>query len=272
MTLRVLTWNIWGRHGAAPERQRAIVEVLRGVEADVVFLQETWADQGGLCQAEQLAGELGGYQAHWADGPWFSGRWLGNAVLSRWPIGHREVHPLPRLDGGPPYRHAVVAHIDTPWGAWPMISTHFEHRFDGSRARLLHAESLLGIVADVRQRAGALPVVIGGDLNAVPDSEEIAMLTGRRPGVDGVVLSDVWEHVGSGGRLGAEGATWRADNPHVTNSAWPNRRLDYLMVSWPRTRPVGNPVQTFLAGTAPVGGVHPSDHAAVVADLITPAG
>jgi endonuclease/exonuclease/phosphatase family metal-dependent hydrolase len=115
-----------------------------------------------------------------------------------------------------------------------------------------------------------LPVVVGGDLNAVPDSDEISMLTGRRPGVPGVILSDVWEHVGPGGRFGADGITWRADNPHTANSTWPNRRLDYLLVSWPRKKPVGNPVRTWLAGTESVGGIHPSDHAAVVADLLTP--
>ena len=42
-----------------------------------------------------------------------------------------------------------------------------------------------------------LPVVIGGDFNAVPDSDEIRMATGRvAPPRPGVLLSDSWEHVG----------------------------------------------------------------------------
>ena len=116
----------------------------------------------------------------------------------------------------------------------------------------------------------SLPIVVGGDMNAVPDSDEIAMLTGRRVGIPGVIMSDVWEHVGPGGRFGAEGHTWRADNPHTEGSTWPNRRLDYLLVAWPRKKPVGNPARAWLAGTEPVDGIHPSDHAAVVADLLTP--
>jgi hypothetical protein len=63
--------------------------------------------------------------------------------------------------------------------------------------------------------------------------------------------------------------TWSSENPHVAWSAWPNRRLDYLLVSWPRPRPAGNPLRCWLAGTKPVGGVQPSDHYAVVADFET---
>jgi hypothetical protein len=112
-----------------------------------------------------------------------------------------------------------------------------------------------------------LPFIVGADLNAVPDSDELAILTGRRAGVRGVVFSDVWEIVGEGGRLGLEGVTWNPRNPYLTNTAWPNRRLDYLLVSWPRPKPVGNPVRVWLAGNYPVDGVFPSDHFAVVADI-----
>jgi endonuclease/exonuclease/phosphatase family metal-dependent hydrolase len=108
-------------------------------------------------------------------------------------------------------------------------------------------------------------VVLGGDLNAVPDSDEVRMLTGRSASpVRNLVMSDCWEHVGEGA-----GATWRRDNPYQSITAWPNRRLDYVLVSWPRPKPLGNPVQARLAGIDPVAGVYASDHAAVVVDLIS---
>ena len=114
-----------------------------------------------------------------------------------------------------------------------------------------------------------LPLIIGADLNAVPDSDEIQLLTGRSPGVADIVFSDVWEQVGTG-----PGHTWRAENPYSTDSAWPNRRLDSLLVSWPRPKPVGNPTRVWNVATAPVEvdgeSVWPSDHAAVVADFVTP--
>ena len=81
-------------------------------------------------------------------------------------------------------------------------------------------------------------------------------------------MSDAWEQVGEG-----PGWTWRRENPHVTDSAWPNRRLDYVLVSWPRPKPVGNSSIARLVGTEPVDvdgePVWASDHAGVVVDLLT---
>jgi hypothetical protein len=83
------------------------------------------------------------------------------------------------------------------------------------------------------------------------------------------VFSDSWEQSGDG-----PGWTWSRDNPYSSDSAWPNRRLDYLLVSWPRPKPIGNPVAARLVGAdaVVVDGVPvwPSDHAAVVADVQTP--
>ena len=68
----------------------------------------------------------------------------------------------------------------------------------------------------------------------------------------------------------ARGHTWATANPYLADGAMPNRRLDYLLVSWPRPRPAGNPVRCWLAGTEAVDGVQPTDHYAVVADLVAP--
>ena len=62
---------------------------------------------------------------------------------------------------------------------------------------------------------------------------------------------------------------WSAANPYLADSTMPERRIDYLLVSWPRPRPLGNPMRCWLAGVAPVDGVQPSDHYAVAADLVT---
>jgi endonuclease/exonuclease/phosphatase family metal-dependent hydrolase len=123
---------------------------------------------------------------------------------------------------------------------------------------------LCGIVDQLRVDPQVeMPVVLAGDFNAVPDSDEIRMMTGRRePAIDGLVFTDLWEVAGDDA-----GFTWRRDNPYIEDSAWPNRRLDYVFVSWPRPRPLGNPLRTWLAGVESVAGVYPSDHAAVVADI-----
>jgi endonuclease/exonuclease/phosphatase family metal-dependent hydrolase len=148
-----------------------------------------------------------------------------------------------------------------------VASTHLDYQFDQSAVRQLQVATVLEAVADHRGDPTAdLPPIVAGDFNAIPDSDEIRMVTGRAaPPVPGALLSDCWEHVGDG-----SGSTWRRDNPYQVDSAWPQRRLDYVFVSWPRPKPVGNPVAAWLAGVDPVDGVVPSDHAAVVVDVLTP--
>jgi endonuclease/exonuclease/phosphatase family metal-dependent hydrolase len=280
--LRVMTWNVWWRFGPWPRRQPAIAAAIRAQRPDVVCLQEVWGsdppdrtlDPRGIAdQAAWLAGELG-LHALSATSPWFDGGTFTNAVLSRWPIELLASEALPRADGTPGHRRAVAVAAQTPWGPWPFVSTHLDHRFDASSARCAQARHVLELVARVRgDPARDLPPVVGGDLNAVPDSDEIRLLTGRTHGVSGVVLSDAWEQVGDG-----PGHTWRRDNPYLAGSAWPDRRLDYVLVAWPRPKPVGNPIAAWLAGDVPVdiddapagGRVWASDHAAVVVELTTP--
>lgn len=264
MRARVLTWNLWWQFGPWRDRQEAILSVLRRESADVVFLQEVWAQEGGLDQAQWLADELNMNVAR-TEGPWYdNGVSLGNAILSRWPILSWQVHRLPDATGAPSYRRAIVAQLDTPFGRMWTVCTHLDHAFDASATRQAQCEALCGIVDQLRVNPEVdLPVLMGGDFNAVPDSDEIRMMTGRsQPALEGLVFTDLWEVAGEG-----TGFTWRRDNPYIADSTWPNRRLDYLFASWPRPRPLGNPEAIRLTGLEPEGGVVPSDHAAVVADI-----
>ncbi len=269
-----MTWNLWWRFGDWERRERAIVEVLRAEAPDVVCLQEVWASRDGsgnvTGQAEILARALGVHAAS-TERTWYEGLSFDNAVLSRWPIEVVADERLPGVDGEPGHRRALVARVASPWGAWPVLSTHLEYRFDASATRTRQVRRVMELVAEHRGDPDHdLPVVVGGDLNAVPDSDEIRMATGRAPGAPpGVLLSDVWEQVGEG-----PGITWDRRNPGVANSAWPDRRIDQLMVSWPRPKPVGNPERAWLAadGAVVLGetSVWASDHVAVVAELRTP--
>ncbi len=263
-----MTWNLWWRFGPWEQRQRAIVETIRAVSPDVVCLQEVWVE-GDDDLASTIAAELGAHCVR-SDAIGRHSVGFANAVLSRWPLERIADEPLPQRDGSPGHRRVVAATADSPWGAWPVASTHLDHRFDESSTRMLQAGRLLELAADWRGDATTdLPVVLGGDLNALPDSDEVRLLTGRRAGVAGIVMSDAWEHCGDG-----LGATWQRDNPYTAGSAWPERRIDYVMVSWPRPKPTGNPIRASIAGTGPVDvdgvDVWASDHAAVVVDLVTP--
>jgi len=267
--MRVMTWNLWWRFGPWEERAPAIAAVIAAERPDILCLQEVWSVAGDSLAA-RLADALGYHHAI-TDDP-FAGRrgddraGFHNAILGRGPLTDVASHPLPRFDGTPGHRRALSARVAIDGRVWPVVSTHLDHRFDDSAVRQLQATEILHVVAGLRRDPDTEPpVIVCGDFNALPDSDEIRLLTGRRSApVRNLVLSDTWEQVGEG-----PGATWRSDNPYQRASAWPDRRLDYVFISWPRPKPLGNPVRAWLAGVDPVHGVVPSDHVAVVVDLHT---
>jgi endonuclease/exonuclease/phosphatase family metal-dependent hydrolase len=262
--MRLITWNVWWRFGPWEARHAAVEAVLRAEAPDVVCLQEVWAEEGGADLASLLGTALG-LDAACALAPFHDGLAFCNAVLSAWPIVAAETVRLPALDGAPSHRHLLWCELDHPAGRRYVASTHLEYPFDASATRVVQTRAVAELVAARRPAPESnFPVVVAGDLNAVPDSDELRLLTGRTaPPVPGLVFTDAWEVAGNGG----VGATWDAANLHQAGTAWPRRRLDYVLVSWPRPKPYGNPVGCHLAGVQPVDGVQASDHYAVVADL-----
>jgi len=269
-SVRVATWNIWWRHGDVDARMPAILATLRQVDADVFGLQEVCSrepDQPGW-----LRDELGYEVVVSPDGD--ADRYtIVNAIASRWPVLASEWRYLDVGDM-PKHRTALWARLDTPHGPWDVFTTHLSHGFDQSALRMRQLDEIATWVAEVRaDSTGAdgadggapvgLPPVLVGDLNAVPDSDEIRRLTGRSaPAVPGLVFTDAWEQLGDG-----PGETYSAANPHVNDSAWPERRLDQVLISWPRRRPNGNPRRAERFGLDPVDGQIGSDHWGVAVDL-----
>lgn len=260
MSILIGTWNVQWQFGDWEDRQPAIDGVLRDLDADVLMLQESWRDQ-----VERIAQAVG-YEHHtWAgydpeDKP---ARAMGNAILSRWPI-QTEAHRFLPDEEGREYRTILSARVNTPFGILPAFTTHLDYRYDQSATRM----SQLALASEFIEEhaSGSLPPVMTGDLNAVHDSDEIRKLTGRSaPYIDGRIWTDAWEQVGDG-----DGLTWSNANPYLDRSAWPNRRLDYVMIGWPREkRPVGNPTQAWLFGVEPVDGIVGSDHYGVATMMHT---
>jgi len=260
--LRVVTWNVWWRFGPWEARAAGIEATLRNIDADIICLQEVWSADGAD-QATGLAEALGLHAVSgFRDG---TDTQLGNAILSRWPIVDHEVTTLPLPDGKPGYRTLVRARVESPHGLIDAYSTHLDYRFDHSAVRQRQLTAVCETVSRDREDAAVIfPPILCGDLNASPESDEIRMLTGASPTpADGLVFTDAWASVGDGA-----GHTWDDRNPHLASSTWPRRRLDYVLVGWPRDKPVGNPIRARLAGGRPHDGVWPSDHLAVVVDLV----
>jgi len=259
MSLTVATWNVQWQFGEWESRQPAIATTLQQLDADVVTLQECWRGQ-----AEALAAGLG-YSVVWAgdepaDKP---RRSMGNAILTRWPIQTSAFRFLEDAKGRE-YRTILSARVATPHGVLPVFTTHIDHNFDQSVTRIAQLDEASVFVEE--HASGVFPPIMTGDFNAVHDSDEIRKLTGRsRPYVQGRIWTDAWEQVGDG-----PGLTWSNENPSLNNSAWPNRRLDYVFIGWPREkRPLGNPQRAWLFGVDPVDGIVGSDHYGVAVEIHT---
>jgi endonuclease/exonuclease/phosphatase family metal-dependent hydrolase len=258
--MRVLTWNLWWRFGPWEARQAAITSTLRRVDADVVALQEVWAEVGGANQAAILAGELG-YEHVYA--PSFDDGVLafGLAVLSRWPIVGWEARRLPTFPGIDELRVALKAEVDGPRGRFEIYTTHLNWRFDESDVRQLQVRALAQMVAESERRT--YPAIVCGDFNADPMSDEIRMLTGRAAvPVPRLVFHDAWDVAGEG-----PGITFSNTNPFAACDLEPDRRIDYVFVGWPKAGGAGHVVGARVEAMEPVDGIHPSDHYAVLAEL-----
>ena len=254
----LVTWNLWWRFGDFHTRQEPIAHVLADANADIVCLQEVWAKQDHRDQAAWLGERLGMNVAR-HDTAQRDGLSFANAVLSKWPIVKSESHALPGTDARPSHRQVIHAEIQSPRGSIHVFSTHLDQRFDNSELRQKQLKVICALMARVERNPETdFPMILAGDLNAVPDSDEIRTLTGRRPPfVPGLVMTDTWEVVGRSD----PGWTWRGDNPLLVEAQWPNRRLDYVMTSWPRRSGQGTPVAAELIGATPIDGVMASDHA-----------
>jgi endonuclease/exonuclease/phosphatase family metal-dependent hydrolase len=260
--MRVMTWNVWGRFGPWERRAAGIRRVIGDLAPDVVMLQESWVDGSGLRQCAVLGEGLGMHHCCSGADMLFGDWGPANAVLSRWPIIEHRVTNLPALDPSGWGGVAVRAAIAGPRGPllvycvaldWPPTASMLR------RHALRHlAAEIIADTTDIRA-----PVIVGGDFNAAPGSDELRMLTGERePAHPGFVLFDAWEVAGPG-----DGATWSRANPWTVPTLLPDRRIDYVLTGWPRRGGVGSAVASGVAGTEAVEGVVPSDHYAVWADL-----
>jgi endonuclease/exonuclease/phosphatase family metal-dependent hydrolase len=273
--MRVLTWNVWWRFGPWEERREAIASTLADLDCDLIGLQEVWGD-GDENLAGWLADRLG---MHWtwepSDTP---GRWhkrlpgtkadVGDAILSRWPIADTASSRLPTENGRDDGHRVLHALVDAPGHPVPFFTTHLNSAPHESAVRCAQVRALAGFVAAHGDRT-PFPVVLTGDYNAFPDSDEMRLLGGYRtaPAVPGLVLLDAWEYADPS----APSVTWDPANPYVARTHEPPARVDYIHVGPAGPDGIGHVRSVRRAGDRPVDGVWPSDHAAVLADLAGPA-
>jgi endonuclease/exonuclease/phosphatase family metal-dependent hydrolase len=260
-TIRVVTWNVWGRYGADWElRQAALEETLESTAPDLICLVEAWR-QGDQAQPGRVAARLG-LPHHQFAGEWQQEDWLsGIGLVSRWPMTEAVSRQLRSADGTG-FGQVVQVAVDGERGRIQLFAVVLDYPLDASGLRQDQVRQLARFIAETATRRDL--VVVCGDFNAGPDSDEIRMLTGRSAApVPGMVFYDAWEVAGDG----SPGFTWSNRNPLAAIGLYPNRRFDYILSAWPRRGGAGHPTYCALLGVRAPGGQQVSDHYGLVADL-----
>jgi endonuclease/exonuclease/phosphatase family metal-dependent hydrolase len=259
-TMRIVTWNVWGRYGRWRERQAGIEDALAAAAPDIVCLVESWSHPDGT-QPELVAARLGFgpsvFVGDWQQEDWVSG--IG--LVSRWPVSSHERLALRGADGSGA-GSALSAVVDGDRGPIQLFVVMLDYPLDASPVRQAQVRELAGYIEERARRR--YPIVVCGDFNAGPDADELRMLTGRTtPAAPGLVFYDAWEIAGDG----TPGCTWSNQNPLAAVALYPDRRFDYVLSAWPRRGGVGHPVRCERLGVLPADQPQLSDHYGVLADL-----
>ncbi len=163
-----MTYNI--QHGRGMDDQfdlKRTASVLTALNPDVVFLQEVDCRRprtGMRHQPAFLAKMLNMDYAYGAVKHYRPGSY-GNAILSRYPIVNYKNHILPGED----QRCCLEAEIVTPLSNITVFGLHLGLK---AAERYCHLQDIIL----PRVTAVSSPVILGGDFNARPESNEISLV------------------------------------------------------------------------------------------------
>lgn len=300
-SLRVVQLNIGSLIEADWENRRhEIVAWLNKLQPDVICLQEVWQSDEQENTAGWIADRLDSHDSggdlaenpdagswHWAFGGFTLDAFVpdptllfGSAVISRWKIDYSEAWRLPFDDNADrvvrkvPWElfHAETAGID-------FFSTHLTPAPTDGLHRIVQVQAIDEHIKRIRgnrdqhvfgrERVG-MPVVLCGDFNAEPDSDEIRFLTSLTP-LNGktTFYQDAWRVAGDFG----PGYTqdWR-DNPTSASLNVHRKRIDYVFVgdAFRREGSAGRVLDAEVVFNTKMTDVMASDHWGIRAEILWP--
>jgi endonuclease/exonuclease/phosphatase family metal-dependent hydrolase len=200
--LTVLTYNIYhGEDANGKSNLDAVAGIINSLGPDVVALQEVdnkTTRAKGLDLTAELS-ERTGMEGVFGKAMDYAGGGYGEAVLSRLPILDTKNNPLPHTPKAEP-RAALEVHVQLPAGGkLVFVGTHLDHQRD-QKNRTMQASRIKELYEGYE-----LPIILAGDLNAVPGSDPINL------------LSREWSYAGQG------------EAKSTFPSVKPRRKIDYIM-------------------------------------------
>ena len=265
-----------------PEWDRRRHEVLAWfdiLDPDVVCLQEVWESEDSPNTAGWLVEHSPAGSWHWCFGglPLPDVLWpdpsvrFGSAILSRWPIDHHELLPLPVDAESPnPFRRLAMELLHARTAGVDVFSTHTAPEPAHAFHRLRQVLFIDEMVRDRRDREAPMPPVLCGDFNAEPMSDEMRYLNANAV-IDGrsTYYQDAWRAAGH------TDAGWTQDpagNPEYAKMRLPPKRIDYVWVGDCFLRPegAGQVLAADLAFHTPKTGILASDHFGLSVDVRWP--
>lgn len=273
--LRVVTLNFWGTEPPLERRIALVCRQLKGLQVDVVCLQEVRPLDGrhGRTTAEVIADELG-MAAHYAVAvEWEDGAHAklpagqeGLAVIAKTIVDATALPlPEPRVADA---RLLLSAKVATDGGPIWVHTTHLHYRLDDGVARENQVLAIDEAIRGYGRGNTDSPQILCGDMNAVPDSDEMRFLRGLTTlGGRRTHFQDAWMRIHGN----AEGFTWSSENclTRALRSLDIDRRIDYIYVTSRKKdgRATVHDCRVVCTDRDGTDDICASDHYAVLADV-----
>jgi len=176
VSFKVMTYNLWAsREGNLTEQKlKDMAEVIKRADPDLIAMQEVDVNtrRNPIDVPKKLA-ELTGMQYHFfAKAMDYQGGQYGEAVLSKLPFKETKAYSLGTLSEYPGEQRAMArVTVEKEGKEIYFIGTHLDHEYEPNRIQ--QAKDIVNILKTYDK-----PVILGGDLNSLPDSEPILTLRG----------------------------------------------------------------------------------------------
>jgi endonuclease/exonuclease/phosphatase family metal-dependent hydrolase len=260
-TTRVLTQNIFALEENWPARMTVLANGLASLNPDILLLQKTIVTS----DYDQASDLLDGYVTAHSSTRESNGQ--GITIASRWPIVDSWELDLKRVSDrtGDFACTCLIAAIDVPGPIGRLLAVnHFpdfqvDHELERERQAVISAKAI-----DALLREQPAHVILGGDLDAEPDSASLRFLSGKQS-LEGmsVCYRSAWETLHPGGPC----ETFVPRNA-IAPDTWPFQRIDHLFVRCgPNGHPTLVPERCDIQFDLPVDGVWASNHFGVSADF-----